>query len=544
VKSPATLRAVTVAALVTLIAGCASPSPSALPSSGLSPSVTPTSVPSSTVGPSPTPTTPSTFPLAVVTGLTNLKSAITLDEVAALARRGRLVVPCGVEITEPALTAAARCAPADRIATLLEARQRSVALLPPGLVEPGTKVLPIAGDGPFGLFGPDLFGDPDARALPYPIIGSASADDPDALEASWIAYDPAQVWNMTSIGSLCSSPAVAEQAVDLGKGWGWVFNGGTARLTSELTLPVVDPPNPPPFVYSPVAAVATGHDGATPRILKQSDVAVADHECPIVPNEGWQANESGTLVFTVPEAVVVQWKRKLGLDVTYLAANHMSDQGVAGIESTLRLLDKHNIPHTGLGMNLDEAIQPAFVEVAGLKVAFVAWNDVNGVARADAATAGVPWITRGNVNRAVRLAREGGADLVICDPQWWGGAEYHDDLWPNQVTQLGWFDRAGCNHVIGAGTHVAGPLLLGDRHGKPRLVVASPGNYMFGQIWWQEVMEGVIVDMTFRGTTLVNVRLHPYFMVDSARASLLDPEGDGHYVLQRIWNYAQIDYER
>jgi poly-gamma-glutamate capsule biosynthesis protein CapA/YwtB (metallophosphatase superfamily) len=196
-------------------------------------------------------------------------------------------------------------------------------------------------------------------------------------------------------------------------------------------------------------------------------------------------------------------------------------------------------------MNLAEALKPAFLEVAGLTVALVAWNDVSGVARADADTPGVPWITRENVNRAIRRARDGGADLVICDPQWWGGAEYHDDLYPNQVTQLGWFDKAGCDHVIGAGTHIAGPLLLRYRpDGKPSVVVASPGNFMFGQYWWQETQEGVIVDMSFRGRDLVNVRLRPYVMYLSARPSLLDPQGDGRYVLQRIWKHAEVDSPR
>jgi poly-gamma-glutamate capsule biosynthesis protein CapA/YwtB (metallophosphatase superfamily) len=275
-------------------------------------------------------------------------------------------------------------------------------------------------------------------------------------------------------------------------------------------------------------------------VLKRSDLAIADHECPIVPDAGWAAQTGPALVFTVPEAVVVQWKRKLGLDAVYLAANHMSDAGVSGIESTIRLLDKHEIPHTGLGMNLREAIQPAFLEVARLKVALVAWNDVSGVARADASTPGVPWITRQNVNRAVHLARDGGADLVICDPQWWGGAEYHDDLWPVQAEQLRWFDEAGCDHVIGSGTHVAGPMLLRQRAEGQSVVLASPGNYMFGQNWWQEADEGVILDMSFSGKRLVNVRLRPYVMHLHARASLLDPERDGRYVLQRIFKYSDL----
>jgi hypothetical protein len=48
--------------------------------------------------------------------------------------------------------------------------------------------------------------------------------------------------------------------------------------------------------------------------------------------------------------------------------------------------------------------------------------------------------------------------------------------------------------------------------------------------------------MTFRGTTLVNVRFRPYVMILSARAALIDPQGDGRYVLERIWKRAEVDY--
>ncbi len=435
-------RGVSLVALLLLLVGCVnlnpSPEPSssaATPSAAESPGDSPSAVPSPTEAASPTPTAPAEFPLSVVTGITNLKATIALGELPALAAHGRLLVPCGVAVRQPQLTATQACRAADRVASFVETHQNRIALLPAGLVEPTTKVLSIGGDGPFGLFGPDLFGDPKARALDYPVIGMPSDDGSAALDPAWFAYDASQVWNLTSIGSLCSSPIVAEQAVDLGKGWSWAFNGGTAVSSGA----VVDPPDGGP--YFPISTAETGNDGATPAILKRSDLAIADHECPIEPNAGWAANQSGSLVFSVPEDVVVQWKRKLGLDAVYLAANHMSDQGVAGIESTLRILDKHHLPRTGLGMNLHDALAPAFLEVAGLKVALVAWNDVSGVARADAVTPGVPWITRQNVFRAVHRAREGGADLVLCDPQWWGGAEYHDDLWPLQREQLAWFDR-------------------------------------------------------------------------------------------------------
>jgi poly-gamma-glutamate capsule biosynthesis protein CapA/YwtB (metallophosphatase superfamily) len=304
----------------------------------------------------------------------------------------------------------------------------------------------------------------------------------------------------------------------------------------------VDPPDDGP--YYPVSPIDTGNDGVTPRVIKRSDVAIADHECPVLPDATWRPQLGSAAVFSVPEENLVHWRDTLGLDAVYLAANHMSDKGVGGIQSTLDLIDKYGIPRTGLGMDLDGALEPAYVEVAGLKVGFVAFNDVAGVTAAAPGTPGVAWITEDNINEAVGRAREGGADVVICNPQWWGGAEYHDDLWPVQLTQLGWFDAAGCDHVVGSGTHVAGPLILEGPPDDARLALVSPGNYLFGQAWWQETQEGVILEMTFRGTTLVNVRLYPTVMILQARPALLDPEGDGHYVLERIWKYAQVTFNR
>ena len=519
-------------AAVALLVACASPSPSPTPS----PSATPTLSPSPTATPIP----PVSFPLAVVTGLTNLKATITLDELVTLARRGQLVMPCGVTLTQPDLAAIGPCVAADQVVTKLRSDQELVALLPPGLVEPATKVLPIAGDGPFGLFGPDLFGDPEARALPYPIVGSAPADGPAALDPAWTAYDASQTWNLTAIGSLCADRIAAYYAVIQGKGWDWPFNGGTATYTGGPFLN----PNPPAGIsrYPIVQPVETGNDGVTASVSRRADVALADHKCPILPTANWAPNETGPPSLAVPEDVLSRWQGFLGLDAVYLAADHQSDRGVFGIQSTVELLDKHGFPHTGVGMNLDQALEPAYVEVAGLKVAFVSWNEVTGPVHAGPTTPGVAWLTEANVDGAVAKARAGGADLVICDPQWWGGDEYHPDLWASQQAAVGWMDQAGCDQIVGGGLHVSGGLFLRQQPDGVSLIDAGPGNYMYGQAWWQETQEGVILDMTFRGKTLANVRLHPYVMILSARPALTDPEGDGHYVLERIWKAAELDY--
>ena len=103
-------------------------------------------------------------------------------------------------------------------------------------------------------------------------------------------------------------------------------------------------------------------------------------------------------------------------------------------------------------------------------------------------------------------------------------------------------DAAGCDQIIGGGPALSGGVYLRQRANGVSIVDAGPGNFQYGQDWWQDTQEGVIVEQAFRGTTLVNVRLHPYVMILAARAALLDPEGDGHYVLQRIWKSSDLDY--
>ncbi|HEY8921633.1 MAG TPA: hypothetical protein VIN32_03270, partial [Candidatus Limnocylindria bacterium] len=104
----ATVRRLTAVAVLTMFVGCASPSPSLVPS--------PSAIPTPSPSPTATPIPDVTFPLAVVTGLTNLKATITLDELGTLASGGQLVVPCEVTLTEPAITATAPCVAANQVA--------------------------------------------------------------------------------------------------------------------------------------------------------------------------------------------------------------------------------------------------------------------------------------------------------------------------------------------------------------------------------------------------------------------------------------------
>jgi hypothetical protein len=105
-------------------------------------------------------------------------------------------------------------------------------------------------------------------------------------------------------------------------------------------------------------------------------------------------------------------------------------------------------------------------------------------------------------------------------------------------------DAAGCDQILAGGLHLSGGMVIRPSTTSTGVSVvdAGPGNFQYGQDFWQNTQEGVVIEETYRGTALVNIRLHPYVMVLAARAALLDPAGDGHYVLDRIFKASELDY--
>lgn len=485
------------------------------------PQPTPTAIPLPSPSPSPTAVPPVAFPLAAVTGYTNLKADTTSAELLAMARDGSLVLPCGlVEVLGIAVSADAACTDATAIAGLLAADQKRLALLPPGLVEPKTKVLPVDGA--------DLFGGPAARALAYPVIGRTIK-----LPAPWVSYNAADIRTIVSLGDSCPDRGVAYQAITLNKGWAWVFGGGRVRYLRIY-------PNPTPFGtvgngFNIVDAVPIGDQGAVARLVSGADITLDDFECPVVQN--WTVNDA--LSFSIDPAVLPHLRDDYGVDVVTLAENHVFDRGTAGFLETLQRFAAAGIQQTGAGADLNAALTPAVVVRNGLRFAFVGFNDVPGPQAAAPGVPGVAWLNEANIRAGVSRARAA-ADVVICIPQWWGGYEYHNDFTASEVQQQALFYDAGCDQILGHGTHCTGPLnFTTDASGAIHFTIGSHGNFLFGQGWSQQTSEGVIVELAFRGTRLVQARMHPYFVLDQAQVNLTDPQSDGRYVLQRIYENNQ-----
>ena len=498
------------AAALILLAACTTTqaTPTSAPPAGSDPGTS--SAPSPTLAPSPTPIPDVEVPLAVVTGFTNLKSEITAAEVDAAIAADTLIQTCEV-FTD--VNPVARCLPAAEITAHLRANPADLAFLPWHLVTPTVKVLP--------LDGADLFGSAEARSMPYPYTTTVSAD------LGWPPYDVDQIRTLISPGNYCHDRGPAHAALVVGLGWDWVFGGGTAVYNGF---------NPEGGI-STVNVVPTGNEGAMAELQRSGDVTIAEIECPFV--DDFTVN-NGT-IFSLDPATIPLIRDTYGADVVLFAANHPFDQGVEGFLESLEHFRANGLPYAGAGANLDEALTPATIEVNGLTFGFVGHNEIPGPIPAGPDSPGVAWLQDDHVYESVRRAREV-ADVVFCVPQWWGGAEYHYDWRGDMRRQQDVYFDAGCDHILGQGTHYAGPIDLDtDAEGKAHLTVVSSGNFLFGQGWSQDTQEGVVFELTFRDADLVQARMHPYVTRDQAQTNLTDPEGDGHYVLERVFEHSAAD---
>jgi poly-gamma-glutamate synthesis protein (capsule biosynthesis protein) len=132
------------------------------------------------------------------------------------------------------------------------------------------------------------------------------------------------------------------------------------------------------------------------------------------------------------------------------------------------------------------------------------------------------------IAKDVRRA-ERDADVVIVFPHW--GTEYVRAPSGGQRALATAWVKAGADLVLGAHSHVAGAI--DDVEGVP--VLFSMGNLIFDQWWSTNTMEGIIVESTFHGAELKQVRLHPFVTHAQAQPNLLDPaSGEGRRVLRAI----------
>jgi len=231
-----------------------------------------------------------------------------------------------------------------------------------------------------------------------------------------------------------------------------------------------------------------------------------------------------------------------GIDEVTVATNHVFDCGTdycgaAAFLRTLELLYQAGIKRVGGGLNLEDALTPAIFDVHGVRFGVLGFDDVAAMELEATATepgtapldddyreeraAGEPAFFRPadelSLTRfADRIRRlKGEVDVVIVQVQ--SGTEDTHDPSPRSVKALRAAAEAGADLVVGnQAHHVQAVETRGDT-----FIAYALGNFIFDQRHTPEHEQGYLLEATFRGKKLVNVRMLPYRIVDQTRPTFV-----------------------
>ena len=178
-----------------------------------------------------------------------------------------------------------------------------------------------------------------------------------------------------------------------------------------------------------------------------ADLLIANLESPCVMEAKAIDGPPPELIFRAPASRLAELA-EAGFSAVTLANNHVLNCGPQGLLETKRGLDEVGIHHAGAGMNLDEALQPAFIPVGGLTVGLVAFCYGPPAGHV---TPGVAPCEPKLMERALAAARKE-ADLVIATLH--DGLEYSDVPPSRTRARFRFLAENGADIVVGHHPHV------------------------------------------------------------------------------------------
>ncbi len=398
----------------------------------------------------------------------------------------------------------AQLSPAAVIAAV-EGHSNVLGLVQPESVRPAIRAL--------GIDGRTLFGDGRVRTIadwaltiraPRTVGGTATVD-----------FDPAATWTLVAAGDVMNDRAVYRQAVLLHHGPDFPWQGGTARIVRRSCCIAG---------LTTVVAARTGNAGAVAALFRDADLALVNHEGPTP--DAFTYHPTG-LTFSFDPALEagIRWA---GVDVVSLANNHIRNAGSQGVIQTLANVRAAGLEPVGAGPTITAANKPVVSTIDGVKVAILAFDAINLAGNAASATRpGAAPLDLARARADIHAARAAGAQVVIVVPHW--GVEYSSTATALQRSDAAALVAAGADVILGSHPHWAGALeAIGNS-----VVVYSMGDFIFDLPRSEQTDEGLVVELTFSGSHLAQVDIHPTIELDRSQPNLLDPT-DGQVILDRV----------
>jgi poly-gamma-glutamate synthesis protein (capsule biosynthesis protein) len=264
--------------------------------------------------------------------------------------------------------------------------------------------------------------------------------------------------------------------------------------------------------------------GGTLDRLQTLDGTIVNLECTVA--SGGQRRPGRTYYFRADPEWAIPALEEAGVAVASLANNHLLDFGPAALAETREHLADAGIAHPGAGADRETAVEPATVEIGGVRVAVVALTDQSASYAAGPSAPGTAFtslsVERLRVRRRLRAvidaARAAEPDLVVASLHW--GPNWEVEPSDDQRRTARWLIDNGVDVVHGHSAHV----IQGVETYRGRPIVYDAGDFVDDYVIKPDLHNdrSFLFELVVAEGHLDHLRLRPVEIVDGH----VEPAGD------------------
>ncbi len=251
--------------------------------------------------------------------------------------------------------------------------------------------------------------------------------------------------------------------------------------------------------------------------IAAADLAFANLECAI----SYRGEPVAGKAFTFRGSpAALPYMKEAGVDVVSQANNHVRDWGTDALMDSFAYLDAAGLARCGAGADWGQAHAAAYLMGNGLKVACLAYNDINWPGwQAGSGYPGVADAAEVGQMQADIVAAKANADLVIVSFHWGTERKYTPD--GSQVYYGHAAVDAGADLVLGHHPHV----VQGYEIYNGKLIAYSLGNFVFSP-GSPECRWTVLSQITVNQAGFCGAVLYPAYIYDCRPELLAGSQAD------------------